>query len=71
MWYELLKRMLFGKPTTNTKPPKYEAWYNADIKLWTAQFKNDSGDQIGSAGFGANKSSAIEDLFYQNIDILE
>jgi hypothetical protein len=71
MLLNILKLLVVGKPKAATKTPKYESWYNSDIRLWTAQFKNDSGDQIGSAGFGANKSSAIEDLFYQNIDILE
>ena len=71
MWYELLKRMILGKPDVIGKTPNYESWYNAEIKLWTAQFKSENGDQIGHAGYGPSKSSAIEDLFYQNIDILE
>ena len=71
MIFKFIKYMLQQKKFEPNIPGSYDAWYNADEKLWTAQFKNENGDQIGDAGFGPSKNSAIDDLHYQNVDLFE
>ena len=42
-----------------------DVWYNRNIRLWTAIYKDADSNQIGNAGFGISKKAAIEDLEYQ------
>ena len=71
MILQFIKRMLLGRPKTEIVIPDYEVWFNLDEKLWTAQFKDKYDNQIGDAGFGTNRQSALDDLFYVNVDMLQ
>lgn len=50
--------MNFGK--------KIITWYDRSLQLWTATYQNDTGDQLGAAGYASTKQGAIGDLVYQN-----
>ena len=71
MILSFIKRMLFGKPKSEIAVPDHEVWFDHNIRLWVSQFKDAEGNQIGSAGYGNTQAQAVEDVFYQNIDILE
>lgn len=60
--------MFTDKSVSDISVPEYEVWHNDNG--WTAQFKNAAKDKIGSPGFGTTKKAAVDDLFYQNIDII-
>ena len=45
---------------------KIIVWYDRSLKLWTAVYQDAHSYQIGSAGYGPNRSDAIADLKYQN-----
>lgn len=62
--------MVAGKPKSTIAMPECDIWYNKEINLWTAQFKDAEGNQIGNSGFGVTKDEAKNDLLYQNIDII-
>ena len=40
--------------------------YDRDLKLWVAVFQNADCDQLGHAGYGTDKYSAIDDLRIMN-----
>lgn len=68
---KIVKQLFTETPQSEKHLPEYELWYNADEELWTAQFRDDSGNQLGNAGFGNTQSDAVNDLFYINVDILD
>lgn len=46
-------------------PPKILVWYDRSLRMWTATYRDDSGNQLYSAGYGVTKKEAIEDVQYQ------
>ena len=49
----------------NSLPYKIIAWYDREIRLWTAIYADEQGYQQGSAGYGTTKRAAVEDVKYQ------
>lgn len=40
-------------------------WYDQNLRLWTAVYKDSAGNQVGNAGYGTTKNNAVEDVKYQ------
>jgi hypothetical protein len=60
----------FFKKKQEVHAPKYDidVWWDDDIKLWVATYKDEYNNQRGDAGYGATKHAAELDVAYQNYD---
>jgi hypothetical protein len=47
---------------------KIIVWYNQALSMWTAMYNDDKKYRVGTPGYGTNKSSAVDDLKYQNTE---
>tara|TARA_B100000749_G_scaffold279466_1_gene272286 strand:- start:1535 stop:1774 length:240 start_codon:yes stop_codon:yes gene_type:complete len=39
----------------------FDIWWNSEVQIWTIQAKDADDNQIGDAGYGGRKSSAIKE----------
>ena len=57
-----MRTQVDGKDTSEIDETvnRIEIWWNTEARIWTIQWLNANGDQIGHAGYAMNKPQVID-----------